>query len=160
MKKIITTILALAMVSAMSVTAFAATEIKQDTPNQKGDTTIQTSIDPTYTVTIPASVNIFFGEARTDAGDITLTKAQIQPGYAVTVTAAAGALENSLDSSKTIPYVLNITGATANAVAFDTAGQHADMAIEVAENDWNSAFAGSYSGTVQFTIAYGAKTTA
>ena len=37
---------------------------------------------------------------------------------------------------------------------FDTAGQAFAMTIEISEDDWNAAYAGSYSDTVTFNVSY------
>lgn len=154
MKKLLTVILALAMVSAMSVTAFAAT-IDQSSEPKTGDTTILTSINPTYTVTIPDTVNVAYGDTTTDAGAITLTAAQIEPNHEVTVSAQPGVFANTADSTKTLPYTLKINDTDASSVAFDTKDDAAAMKIEITTDSWNTAFAGSYNGIITFTVAYG-----
>ena len=55
MKKLITVLLALAMVASLSVTAFAA---DVTTNGGQGSAEIGFGVDPTYTVTIPAKVEL------------------------------------------------------------------------------------------------------
>ena len=58
MKKIIA-LLSAAMLSAASVTAFAA-EINESTDSKQADVTISTSVAPAYTVSIPLNANVAF----------------------------------------------------------------------------------------------------
>ncbi|MEG2081398.1 MAG: hypothetical protein RRZ68_07555, partial [Oscillospiraceae bacterium] len=105
MKKIITAILAISMVAAMSTTAFAA-ELNQDSDPKTQDSEITTSIAPTYVVTIPADAKINFNAENTVLGTIQASHMQIEPDKQVVVTAKAGKLENQIDKEKTIPYKL------------------------------------------------------
>ena len=79
MKKLITVLLALAMVASMSVTAFAV-EIDQDTAAPKdGSTSVYFEVDPTYTVTIPATVELqkkVDGDTVTYENDYTITASE------------------------------------------------------------------------------------
>ena len=68
MKKLLTIMLALVMVLSLSVTALAA-DITQDSDPKTGNTTVTFNVDPTYTVTIPATVEL---EKKT-AADETVT---------------------------------------------------------------------------------------
>ncbi len=159
MKKIIATVCALALTLSLSTTVFAA-EIKQDSDNKTTNTTISTSIAPTYTVTIPADTIIAFNAESTNFGKIELTSAQLNPGYAVKVSAQAGELKNEADTSKTICYALNekITeGETAKAFTsaeYLTKGDLTSLTIDITKDDWNKAFAGSYTGVVTFIVEY------
>lgn len=59
MKKAITIVLAAAMLTACSVTAFAES-ITQNSDPKTGDTTVSYTVDPAYTVVIPESVRNCF----------------------------------------------------------------------------------------------------
>ena len=61
MKKVFAVILTVALLMSISVTAFAAN-------TTGGEADITTSIDPTYTVTIPADVNVQFNATETAFG--------------------------------------------------------------------------------------------
>ena len=66
MKKAITIVLAAAMLTACSVTAFAES-ITQNSDPKTGDTTVSYTVDPAYTVVIPESVTL------SDTADVTET---------------------------------------------------------------------------------------
>lgn len=154
MKKFTAILLALILTLSISVTAFAA-EINQDSEPKTTDVTVTTSIDPTYTVTIPADVNVKFNETSTDFGSVKLDAAQIDPGYVVRVALnAGGTLKNAADSSKTIAYAVNDENGAFTSADYDTAGQETPLTIDITQEAWNTAYAGDYSDTVTFTVSY------
>lgn len=159
-------------ISAMSISAFAAPEptvIDQTTPEPKqGQVVITTEIAPTYIVTIPADTTVAFNATATDFGEVELTQARLDPGKQVVVSVDTdGELNNEADDSKIIPYLVTAQYATGavdeeympfdvcdSELTFDTAGQAFAMTIEISEDDWNQAYAGSYSDTVTFNVSY------
>ena len=147
MKKLTALVLVIVLSLSLSVTAFAA--------DDRG-TAITTSIDPTYTVTIPANTNVTFNTLSTSFGAVTLTAAQIDPGYAVKVELnASGTLKNQADNTKTIAYTVNDANGDAFTVGtYTTAGDKTDLTIDITQEAWNAAFAGQYSDTVTFTVSY------
>ena len=64
MKKLISGLSALLTVAMLipPMSAFAATEIKPDTVPPEGGLTVKYDVDPSYTVTIPAGVDITTGD--------------------------------------------------------------------------------------------------
>lgn len=153
MKKILSFVLAAMMVTAISTTAFAA-ELNQGSDPKTQDTKITTSIAPTYVVTIPADAKIDFNAASTTLGTVNATHMQIEPDKKVTVTAAAGKLENQTDTTKTIEYKLMNGETEFTSMDLIDTEKKADLAIAIAEDDWNTAYAGDYKGTITFTISY------
>ena len=149
MKKLFAVILAAALVMSLPVTAFAA-----NTAGGKAD--ITTSIAPTYTVTIPADVNVAFNVTETDFGAIEVTDSQIHPDKCIKVELTSdGKLENSIDATKVIPYAIkDSTGAAFTSDTYLTEGDKTELSIHITANDWNAAYAGDYSDTVTFTISY------
>ena len=147
--KILSLILALAMVMSLSVTAFAAN-------TTGGDADITTSIAPTYTVTIPADVNVQFNATETAFGAIEVEAAQIHPNKCIKVELTSdGKLENSIDATKVIPYAIkDSTGAAFTSATYLTEGDKTELSIHITANDWNAAYAGDYSDTVTFTVSY------
>ena len=159
-------------ISAMSISAFAAPEatvIDQTTPEPKqGEAEITTEIAPTYIVTIPADTTVAFNDLTTDFGSVELTQARLNPGKQIKVTVDTdGELNNAADTSKVIPYMVTAQYATGaegevyvpfnvkgSDLTFDTTGQAFAMEIQITENDWNKAYAGSYSDTVTFNVSY------
>ena len=146
MKKLTALVLVIVLTLSLSVTAFAA---------DNRNTTITTSISPTYTVTIPANTNVTFNMLSTSFGAVTLTAAQIDPGYAVKVVlTASGKLKNQADNTKTIAYTIKNANGTFTSAQYTTAGQETPLTIDITQAAWNAAFAGSYSDTVTFTVSY------
>lgn len=158
-------------IMAMPITAFAAaepTEINEHSDPQSADVLITTEIAPTYIVTIPADTTVAFNDLTTDFGEVELTQARLDPGKQVVVTVDTdGELNNEADDSKIIPYLVTAQFATGevgeeympfdvndNELTFDTAGQAFAMEIQITEDDWNQAYAGSYSDTVTFNVSY------
>ena len=154
MKKILSFTLALVMMLSATVIAFAAT-INQDSNPKTVDTEITTSIAPTYTVTIPADVNVSFNATSTSFGKIEVTAAQINPDKCIKVALTTdGTLNNTVDATKVIPYTVN-AGATAfTSATYLAAGENTDLTINITQNDWNSAYAGDYTDTVTFNVSY------
>ena len=149
MKKLFALILTVAMLATMSVTAFAA--------NTTGGTAdITTNITPTYTVTIPADVNVAFNATETAFGTIEVTASQIHPNMCIKVELASdGKLENSIDATEVIPYAIKDSeGAAFTSATYLTEGDKTELSIHITANDWNAAYAGEYSDTVTFTITY------
>ena len=149
MKKLFAVILTVAMLATMSVTAFAAN-------TAGGEADITTSIAPTYTVTIPADVNVQFNATETAFGAIEVTASQIHPDKCIKVALATDKeLNNAIDNTKVIPYAIkDSTGAAFTSATYLTEGDKTELSIHITADDWNAAYAGEYSDTVTFTITY------
>ena len=149
MKKVFAVILTVALMATMSVTAFAAN-------TTGGEADITTSIAPTYTVTIPADVNVAFNATETSFGTIEVTASQIHPNKCIKVALASdGKLENSIDATKVIPYAIKDSeDAAFTSATYLTEGDKTELSIHITADDWNAAYAGEYSDTVTFTITY------
>ena len=149
MKKLFDIALALVLVASLSVTAFAAN-------TTGGEADITTSIAPTYTVTIPANTNVNFNATETAFGAIEVTASQIHPDKQIRVTLTTdGELNNTIDTTKVIPYVIkDASGAAFTTATYLTEGDKTELSIHITADDWNAAYAGDYSDTVTFTITY------
>ena len=149
MKKLFAVILTVALLMSLSATACAAN-------TTGGDADITTSIAPTYTVTIPADVNVAFNATETAFGAIEVTAAQIHPDKCIKVALASdGKLENSIDATKVIPYAIkDSTGTAFTSATYLSEGDKTELSIHITADDWNAAYAGEYSDTVTFTITY------
>ena len=149
MKKLFAVILTVAMLATMSVTAFAAN-------TAGGEADITTSIAPTYTVTIPADVNVQFNATETAFGTIEVTASQIHPNKCIKVALTTdNELNNAIDNTKVIPYAIkDSTGAAFTSATYLTEGDKTELSIHITANDWNAAYAGEYSDTVTFTVSY------
>ena len=159
MKKLIASILALSLLAATSTTAFAA-EIDQDDDPKTSKAEITTSITPTYVVSIPDNTSVAFNATQTSFGSIEVIKAQIEPDKQIKVSLTADTadgsfnLVNSADETKAIPYTVNGEDGAFSSGVYTKAGDKTDLTINIAQEDWNAAYAGSYSGTVIFTVSY------
>ena len=149
MKKLFAVILAVALVMSLSVTAFAAN-------TTGGDADITTSIEPTYTVTIPADVNVAFNATETAFGAIEVTASQIHPNKCIKVALTTdGELNNAIDNTKVIPYAIKDSeGAAFTSATYLTEGDKTELSIHITADDWNAAYAGDYTDTVTFTVSY------
>ena len=149
MKKVLTFALAVMLVMCLSVTAFAAN-------TTGGEADITTSIAPTYTVTIPADVNVQFNATETAFGTIEVTASQIHPDKCIKVALTTdNELNNAIDNTKVIPYAIKDgEGAAFTSATYLTEGDKTELSIHITADDWNAAYAGDYSDTVTFTVSY------
>lgn len=158
MKKLFALILTVAMLATMSVTAFAA-EIDQDTPAPKdGSTNVYFSVDPTYTVTIPAKVElqkIDTDGAITYENDYTIEAAagvRLKKNEYIEVTVASDYVMQTPQGA-TLDYTITKDAAAlvdSIVAEFDTDKAAQTSVIHIAANDPD--FAGEYTDTVTFTL--------
>ena len=152
MKKLCALILAVALMATMSVTAFAAN-------TTGGSTEVSFNVDPTYTVTIPAKVEL--QKIDTD-GTITY-----ENDYTITAEAGVRLLKNQYievtiasdyvmqtPQGATLDYTITKGGAALvdEVVAtFTTDKAEQSSTIHIAAGDPD--YAGEYKDTVTFTVA-------
>lgn len=169
MKKLLSLVLALALVLSFSVTAFAEdhTVDQDDTLPATKDTTVEFNVDPTYTITIPAKVEL---DKKTDTGTGAVTYEQdeiitasagvrLLNGQRIRVTLSAGTNGFVLTSkeSATLPYTVTVGDSTTpitsggTVTTFGTNTTQQTSTLHFAAND--PTYAGQYSDTVTFTIA-------
>ena len=152
MKKLFALILAVVMIATMSTTAFAAN-------TTGGSTEVKFNIDPTYTVTIPATVELNKVEDNgvvTYENDYTLTAqagVRLKKGEYIEVTVASD-FEMTTTEGATLAYGITAAGAPVanNGVVaeFDTDKAEQTATIHIAANDPD--YAGEYKDTVTFTL--------
>ena len=152
MKKLLALVLVLCLIMSVSVTAFADN-------TAGGSTEVKFNVDPTYTVTIPATVEL--NKVETDGvvtyeNDYTLTAeagVRLKKGEYIEVT-VTGDFEMTTAEGATLAYVITTEeGAVDNQgvvaeFATDKAAQTATIHIAAADPD----FAGEYQDTVTFTL--------
>ena len=153
MKKLFALILAVVMIATMSTTAFAAN-------TTGGSTEVSFNVDPTYTITIPATVEL---ERKEDNGTVTyendytieaVAGVRLKKNEYIEVTVASD-FEMTTEQGATLDYTITKDG---NAVAnngvvaeFATDKNAQSTTIHIAANDPD--YAGEYEDTVTFTVA-------
>ena len=151
MKKLFAIILTVAMLATMSITAFA-------TNTTGGSTEVSFNVDPTYTVTIPATVELNKVEDNgtvTYENDYTLTAqagVRLKKGEYIEVTIASDYVMETPQGA-TLAYTVTKDGnALDNDVVatFTTDKAEQTATIHIAANDPD--FAGEYKDTVTFTL--------
>ena len=122
---------------------------------QTRQTTISVSIDPVYTVTIPANTTIERGEQSVKLGSVSLDNARLEPDKTVNVSvSASGKLKNSKDESKTIAYKIMDGNKEFSIATYAESGNSTNLTLSIDKSEWDKAYAGSYSDTLVFTISY------
>ena len=152
MKKLFAVILAVAMLATMSVTAFAAN-------TTGGSTEVSFNVDPTYTVTIPATVEL---QKVEDNGTVTYENdytiganagVRLKKNEYIEVTVASDFTMQTTEGA-TLAYSITAGGNAVanNGVVADFATDKAEQTatIHIAANDPD--FAGEYTDTVTFTL--------
>ena len=153
MKKVFALILTVCLLATMSVTAFAAN-------TTGGSTEVSFNVDPTYTVTIPATVELNKVE---DNGTVTYENdytiganagVRLKKNEYIEVTVASD-FTMETDEGAVLAYSITAGG---NAVAnngvvatFGTDKNAQSTTIHIAANDPD--YAGEYKDTVTFTVA-------
>ena len=152
MKKLFALILTVCLLASMSTTAFAAN-------TTGGSTEISFNVDPTYTVTIPATVELQKVEDNgtvTYENDYTLTAqagVRLKKGEYIEVTIASDYVMQTPQGA-TLDYTItaeNAAVAMGGVVAdFATDKTEQTATIHIAANDPD--YAGEYKDTVTFTL--------
>ena len=153
MKKLFSFILTVCLLASMSVTAFA-------TNTTGGETKVSFNVDPTYTVTIPATVELEKVDTEgviTYENDYTLTAeagVRLKKNEYIEVTVASDFIMTTTEGA-TLEYDItaNDTAVANNGIVaeFDTDKAQQTATIHIAANDPD--FAGEYKDTVTFTVA-------
>ena len=159
MKKLFALILTVCLLATMSTTAFAA-EIGPGANASQGSTEISFNVDPTYTVTIPATVEL----VRQDNNDTVTYEnyytiganagVRLKKNEYIEVTIASD-FEMTTEQGATLDYTITKgrnAVATGDVVAeFETDKAAQSTTIHIAADDPD--YAGEYKDTVTFTVA-------
>ena len=155
MKKIFAFASTIGMTMLMSAGVFATTIDQDPSTDKTADVTVQTSIAPTYTVTIPANVTVPFNAETTTFGKIIVDAAQLEPDKCMNVALTTdGELNNTKDKSKIISYVIQSEDGAFTSATYLAAGEQTALSIHITKDDWNKAYAGTYTDTVTFEVSY------
>ena len=159
MKKLLTLALVAAMLTATGITAFAADPItiNQGSTNKTGDATVSYEVQPTYTVTIPATVDLGDNNvtANIEASDVLLeTGKQIKVELTSASNTDSGSTFSAKNGDSTVTYT--ITGdkaiAVGDTVATFTTNGSKTLTFSAADKS-GATVAGAHTETLTFTIA-------
>lgn len=164
MKKIITAILALSMLAAMSTTAFAAENsvIDQGTTDKTANTAVTFNVAPTYVVTIPSAIEL--KETKNADGTVTYTGSDTITTSAIRLNmgekvklAITSDFEMKSTKDATQKYTVTVDGAAsplasgADVAKFGTDKKAQSVKLNYLAQD--PEYAGEYSDTVTFTLS-------
>ncbi len=157
MKKILAIAMAIVMMMAIAVPAFAADLSVKDTDS--GEVIITTSTDKAdgtdgdwYTVTIPADTTIAWGEENTALKYSAETHLLYGKTLDVTVTSADYVMTYAPEVGVSLDLAFALTGDTA--VNFATVTYPAvekAISVDITADAWNNAIVGEYADTLTFT---------
>ena len=151
MKKLFALILTVCLLASMSTTAFAAN-------TAGGSTEVTFNVDPTYTVTIPATVELNKVEDNgtvTYENDYTLTAqagVRLKKGETIVVTVSSD-YEMTTTEGATLAYTITKDNAAlvdSIVAVFGTDKAEQSSTIHIAAGD--PEYAGEYKDTVTFTL--------
>ena len=163
MKKIISVLLAVAMLAALTVPAFAA-EITKDSAEQSAKVDVVTKTTNTdgedaytYTVTIPASFEFDWGDtAAKDATYTVTSQLLLRASLDVSVAANNGGEMTAAGTDQTLTYTLANGGSAHFAEVNNDAAPATHPTVSIAS------YAGVpiavYTGTLTYTVTYNAPT--
>lgn len=165
MKKIISVLLAVAMLAALTVPAFAA-EITKDSAEQSAKVDVVTKTTNTdgedaysYTVTIPASFEFDWGDTAAKDATYTVTS-QLLLGASLDVSVAAnngGEMTNE-NTASTLTYTLTNGGSTHFTEVNNEATPTAAPSVSIAKEEYDGVPIAVYTGTMTYTVTYNAPT--
>ena len=159
MKKIIAIVMALVMMMAVTVPAFAA-EIKKDDANQFGQATVATTTsdtDATYSVSYPATFTFAWDDTTPQVANYSVTS-QLPIGASLTVSVAAdngGIMTSATATGYDLTYTLaGGVGAKTFSEINNGTGPDTDITIAIAQSEYDEAVPAVYQGTVTYNVAY------
>ncbi len=155
MKKVLSLALALVMMFAVCIPAFANTQYDNGIAGSTTKVTVDGIKDMgegSYTVTIPAEVPIYWGEETTDVNYSIYC--QLQTGKLVKVTASSaddGVMKNAAQTA-TLKYSLSETSyTTTKSVIFASNPEKSTVKVNILKANWDGASIDNYIGTLTFT---------
>lgn len=155
MKKILAVALAVVMMFSISVVAFADQTITKDTAQTATADVVTTFVDTdaSYTVTVPSSVSIAWGDTSAqDAGYS--VESQLPIGATLAVSAAANSNGTMTSSgSDTLTFTV-ANGAATTFDAVNPAGTEPENNVTVSIASFEGVGIGTYTGTMTYTVVY------
>lgn len=152
MKKILSIVIAAAMLLAISVPAFAA-EINQSTSSGVGNSSVVTDrsgISGTFTVSYPAETTIYWGTESTEIG-YTVSSTLVS-GNNLRVTVAQDNANLHTGGGRLLPYT--IAGDTNITTGHETVTNSAySVNVNITKENWESVSIDEYEDTLTFTAS-------
>ena len=164
MKKTIAVLLAVCLAPAATATVYTV-DIREDSDPKAGNTQVTFQVDPTYTVTISATITPEKQTAQdgtvTYENDLTITADDVRltQNTAIGISLESDFTMDVTKASASNPYQLpyqvfvgeqEITAERPLAALFDTQVGQQSATLHITAN--NPVYAGTYSDTVTFTI--------
>jgi len=154
MKKVLSLALALVMMFAVCIPVFAI-DLNAGSNTGKTDVLVDGIRDMgegSYTVTIPATVDIYWGDTSTDVEYSIFCQLQTGKKVAVSVTTAdAYTMENNAKTAKLKYSLSDTTYTTTKSVILASAPEKSKVKVLITEDEWNKASIDNYRGTLTFT---------
>lgn len=149
-RKVLAGMMSFAIIAAVAVPVHAAEETTEKT------TTINTSVESKYELTIPANTTIDFNKPSTELNGKLKVTGNVKPSQTVTVSAATNKLENQDNAGASIDFVLknegsNFTSETWNETELRDGTKEIPLKVAIEQSAWDSAKAGDYTGSIVFT---------
>lgn len=166
MKKLLALGISLAMMASLSAVAFAAEDTVLDKGETSGTTVVKTTHDPvtdpdkptkdeTWTVTIPAAMNIAWDNVNGGRAEaIYSVDATLLGKSSVTVTVepyGSKSLQMLSKEGKFLPATVKGSQSIKQSGSGTSMGK---VITEVAAEDFNNANVGEYTGNLTFTVEY------
>ena len=159
MKKILAVMMAIVMMMAIAVPAFAADLSAKDTDS--GDVIITTSTDKAdgtdgdwYLVTIPADTTIAWGEEATELKYSVETHLLYGKTLDVDVTSADYVMTYAPEANVVLDLAFALTGdVDANFATVTYPAVEKAVSVDITADAWNNAVVGEYADTLTFTAA-------
>ena len=151
MKKILSIVIAAAMLLAISVPAFAATAtIDQSTSGGVGNSSVVTDRSGTFTVSYPAETTIYWGTESTEIG-YTVSSTLVS-GNNLRVTVAQDNANLHTGGGRLLPYT--IAGDTNITTGHETVANSAySVNVNITKENWGSVSIDEYEDTLTFTAS-------
>ena len=147
MKRIIALVMALVMMMAVTVPAFAAVKNENDDPINTVEVTVDAdSASEKWTVTIPAAINLTWGDTATPKAYT--MDCQLKENRALVVSANVAQILTS--DAGTIEFTLSGDISNIKSPTPVYKGTH-NFSIDVTEDAWNAATIADYTGTISFS---------
>lgn len=166
MKKIIAIVMALVMMMAITIPAFAAEIVKDGTQTAGAD--VVTTFEETdwdYTVTIPPGVTVAWGDTAPQDMSYSL-ESQLLIGASLKISAAAdneGKMTNDAVADKFLTFTVAggdvVTFAEVNPANTTAPGVVDGENVTVSIADFSDVPVGTYTGTMTYTVEYVAPAT-